>query len=228
MGWDLAHRTDVGSAWDCVRESAPDLVLLDLNLPGQRGEELCRRLRSAPETARLPIALFVHWSCPQDVVSGLAAGANYVVAKDLLARPESWQARLREILANRDGLEPVVAVNYHHKAFLPGPPLKALEALNRALRHPPLRQLGPDVVRFVLCQAVTEVAGEDQCLWLDAGGVALDVGHVAQVASSDAVAAVAVAVAGQLQRLFGTEASKPVRDALREAIDCLGDDPVSP
>src|SRR5690348_4653339 len=58
LGLEVLQRADVASAWDCARAAAPDLVLLDLNLGGERGEGLCRRLRAAPETARVPVALF--------------------------------------------------------------------------------------------------------------------------------------------------------------------------
>jgi CheY-like chemotaxis protein len=221
VGWEVTHRADVASAWDCVRQAAPDLVLLDLNLLGERGEELCRRVRAAPETARLPVALFVHWGCPEDVVSGLEAGADYVVAKDLLAQPEAWQSRLREILAPGDGLEGAASVKCQCNALLPQAPLGALEALNRALRHPLMRQLGSDVVRHVLRRAVAASVGGDGGRWLEADGLALDVRYVAAAGSGEAVAALTAAVDGQLQRLLGTEASAPVREALRGAIERL-------
>ena len=99
MGLDVIHRPDVASAWECLRETHPDLILLDLNLLGERGEALCRRVRACPETVNIPIALFTHWDRPEDISSGLEAGGDYVVSKDLITRPEAWQARLREILA---------------------------------------------------------------------------------------------------------------------------------
>jgi DNA-binding response OmpR family regulator len=99
MGLDVTHRSDVASAWECLRDTPPDLILLDLNLLGERGEALCRRVRACSETANIPIALFTHWDRPEDINSGLEAGGDYVVCKDLLTRPEAWQARLRVILA---------------------------------------------------------------------------------------------------------------------------------
>ncbi len=218
-GWEVSHRTDVASAWDDLRAAAPDLILLDLNLLGERGEALCRRVRSDPATAHLRIALFVQWACAEDVVSGLEAGADYVVAKDLLGRPEAWQARLREILGDCDGPRTAGPVDYGGKVLLPQPPFEAVEALNRALRHPLLRELGPDVVRLVLRRAADRIG--DGGRWLEAGGLALDVRHVAAAASGEAVARLAAAVAEQLQRLLGTEASAPAREALRGAVDAL-------
>lgn len=225
-GFDVTHRPDVASAWEALGGERPDLILLDLNLPGERGEALCRRVRADPRTAHLPIALFAHWDCPGDVVSGLEAGGDYVVSKDLLARPEAWQARLREILAPADGLPGTVSLSCQRNNLLPRPPLEGVEALNRALRHPLVRQLGSDVVRLVLCRAVRRAGaaapGEgDVGRWLLPDGLALDVGHVVAAVPTAAVAALAGAVAEQLDRLLGTEAGAPVRDVLSAAVDRL-------
>ncbi len=194
LGLEVLHRADVASAWECVRETPPDLVLLDLNLTGERGEELCRRIRLASETACLPLALFVQLGCTEDVVSGLEAGADYLVSKDLLARPEEWQARVSEILGDRNDL-----------LLQPSP--EALADLNRALRHPRLRSLGSDVLRFILRRAA-EASGVQQ--WLGSDGLSLDIRHGA----ATAVIAFVVAVTEQLQRLLGSEA---VREALSGA-----------
>jgi len=223
MGLEVTHRADVASAWDCVRQAPPDLILLDLNLPGERGEALCRRVRAAPDTAGLPIALFVHWGCPEDVASGLDAGADYVVSKDLLARPAAWQARLREILGSGDGLAPIASIRCQRNDLLPQPPLQGMDTLNRALHHPLVRQLGPDVVRLVLRRAVrcagngTAPGAGEADRWLQRDGLAVDV-RLAATAPAGAVAALAAAVAEQLQRLLGTEASLPVREALAAAV----------
>jgi CheY-like chemotaxis protein len=224
MGVDVTHRPDVASAWDCVCAGPPDLVLLDLNLVGERGEGLCRRVRSAPETARLPVALFVAWGAGADVASGLEAGADYVLSKDLLARPEAWQARLGEILAGDGGLTQRLSVSCQRNSPLPHPLPASLAALNRALRHPALRQLGPDVLRLVLRRAVRRAApdGEDTRSWLEPDGLALDVERVAGRAPGGIVAGVALAVADQLQRLLGTEVSTPACAALRAAADIQG------
>jgi CheY-like chemotaxis protein len=220
MGLEVAQRPDVASAWGCVRDAPPDLILLDLNLPGERGEALCRRVRAHVETAHLRIALFTSWDRPEDVVSGLEAGGEYVVSKDLLARPEAWQARLREILAAGAGSGGAVSINCQWNDLLPQPPPDGVEALNRVLRHPRLRGLGPDVVRLVLHRAVGRAGGGR---WLRPDGLALDAAHVATAASGRAVATFAAAVAEQLDRLLGAEAGAPVREALGAAVDRLSE-----
>ena len=147
-------------------------------------------------------------------MSGLEAGADYLVSKDLLARPEEWQARVREILAARAGLAGAVSLSCQRNDLLPQPSPEAVVALNRALRHPLLRQLGSDVVRLVLRRA----AGRNCRRWLEPDGLALDGRLVAASATAGAVAAFAAGVTEQLQRLLGNEAAAPVRDALAAAL----------
>jgi CheY-like chemotaxis protein len=220
MGLEVAHRPDVPSAWDWLRRGRPDLILLDLNLPGERGEELCRRLRAAPETSRLPVALFAHWGCRGDILAGLEAGADYVVSKDLLARPDAWQARLREILEPGNGLRAGHSLSWQRHDLLPPVAPEVVSALNSALGHPLLHQLGSDVVRFALRRAAGRAGGaapgEDVSRWLRPDGLALDASRAA--AAPTALVAFAVAVMDQMERLFGTEGSAPVRQGLGAAV----------
>jgi two-component system phosphate regulon response regulator PhoB len=74
-----------------LKETTPDLVLLDWVLPGLSGIELCRRLRRAPATKTLPIIMLTARSDEMDKVCGLEMGADDYVTKpfsvnELLAR----------------------------------------------------------------------------------------------------------------------------------------------
>jgi two-component system phosphate regulon response regulator PhoB len=64
-----------------LREAAPDLVILDWMLPGVSGIELCRRLRSRPETRQLPIIMLTARGEESERVRGLATGADDYVVK---------------------------------------------------------------------------------------------------------------------------------------------------
>jgi two-component system phosphate regulon response regulator PhoB len=64
-----------------LRESPPDLVVLDWMLPGVSGIELCRRLRSRSETADLPIIMLTARGEETERVRGLATGADDYVVK---------------------------------------------------------------------------------------------------------------------------------------------------
>ncbi len=75
----------------CLKEGAPDLVILDWMLPGLSGIELCRRLRSRPDTRQLPIIMLTARGEESERVRGLSTGADDYIVKpfsipELLAR----------------------------------------------------------------------------------------------------------------------------------------------
>jgi two-component system, OmpR family, phosphate regulon response regulator PhoB len=74
-----------------LRETLPDLVVLDWMLPGLSGIELCRRLRARPETKALPIIMLTARGEESERVRGLATGADDYIVKpfsvpELIAR----------------------------------------------------------------------------------------------------------------------------------------------
>ncbi|MEO1200412.1 MAG: phosphate regulon transcriptional regulator PhoB [Pseudomonadota bacterium] len=64
-----------------LRETTPDLLLLDWMLPGISGIELCRRLRSKPETERLPVIMLTARGEENERIRGLSTGADDYVVK---------------------------------------------------------------------------------------------------------------------------------------------------
>jgi two-component system, OmpR family, phosphate regulon response regulator PhoB len=81
-----------------LRESIPDLVILDWMLPGVSGIELCRRLRSRPETRQLPIVMLTARGEESERVRGLSTGADDYIVKpfsvpELLARVQALMRR---------------------------------------------------------------------------------------------------------------------------------------
>jgi len=74
-----------------LKEGSPDLVILDWMLPGLSGIELCRRLRSRPDTRQLPIIMLTARGEESERVRGLSTGADDYIVKpfsipELLAR----------------------------------------------------------------------------------------------------------------------------------------------
>ncbi len=59
----------------------PDLVVLDVNLPGRAGFEVCRLLRQGKETGSLPVILLTARAAESDRAEGLAAGADAYLVK---------------------------------------------------------------------------------------------------------------------------------------------------
>jgi DNA-binding response OmpR family regulator len=62
-------------------EITPDLILLDVNMPGYDGIEVCHRLRSDARFARTPIVMLTAATRPDDVRRGLDAGATEYLTK---------------------------------------------------------------------------------------------------------------------------------------------------
>ncbi|HUE65738.1 MAG TPA: PleD family two-component system response regulator [Rhizomicrobium sp.] len=63
-------------------QGAPDIVLLDVMMPGMDGFEVCRRIKSNPRTAHVPVVMVTALDQPSDRVAGLEAGAD-----DFLTKP---------------------------------------------------------------------------------------------------------------------------------------------
>jgi two-component system phosphate regulon response regulator PhoB len=79
-----------------LKERTPDLVILDWMLPGLSGIELCRRLRTRPETKQLPIIMLTARGEESERVRGLATGADDYIVKPFSV-PE-LSARVRALL----------------------------------------------------------------------------------------------------------------------------------
>jgi two-component system phosphate regulon response regulator PhoB len=79
-----------------LRESAPDLVVLDWMLPGLSGIELCRRLRARPETKALPVIMLTARGEESERIRGLTTGADDYIVKPFSV-PE-LVARVRALL----------------------------------------------------------------------------------------------------------------------------------
>jgi DNA-binding response OmpR family regulator len=95
-GLDVEEASDGAEALDKLRAFAPDLVVLDLMLPGMPGLEVCQRLRSRAETAQLPIMVVSAKSNASDKALGLAMGADDYVTKPF--SPRELLARVRAAL----------------------------------------------------------------------------------------------------------------------------------
>jgi len=78
----------------------PDLIILDLMLPGLSGLEICKRLRERPETARIPILMLTAKASEADRVVGLEMGADDYLTKPF--SPRELVARVKAILRRSD------------------------------------------------------------------------------------------------------------------------------
>ena len=99
-GFDVTTVDNGLAALDSAREVAPDLVVLDVMMPGMSGIDVCRELRGDSSTAGLPIILLTARAQEGDVEVGFGAGADDYVVKpfsprELVSRVEAVLARMR-------------------------------------------------------------------------------------------------------------------------------------
>ncbi|WP_017607939.1 response regulator transcription factor [Nocardiopsis xinjiangensis] len=92
-GWAVAPAQDGEEGLALFEQKAPELVVLDLMLPGIDGLEACRRLR---ERAQVPIIMLTARGEDLDVIGGLEAGADDYVVKPV--QPTVLDARIRAVL----------------------------------------------------------------------------------------------------------------------------------
>ena len=115
--YEVLTANDGPSALAAVNEHNPDLVLLDVMMPGMDGYEVCERIKQNPETTHIPVVMVTALSDREERVRGLAAGADDFLTKPvvdttLFARVRSLvrlkrmldQWRLREETTRKLGL----------------------------------------------------------------------------------------------------------------------------
>jgi putative two-component system response regulator len=112
LGYDVASASDGAGALAAVAERAPDIVLLDVNMPGVDGFEVCRRLKADPATRLIPIILVTALAATEDRVRGIEAGADDFITKpfvkaELEARVRSL-TRLKRYTDELDSAESVI------------------------------------------------------------------------------------------------------------------------
>jgi DNA-binding response OmpR family regulator len=88
--------SDGGKALTRARASAPDLVILDLMLPGMSGLEVCRALRADEKTTQLPIIMLTARGEESERIFGLDMGADDYIVKPF--SPNELMARVRALL----------------------------------------------------------------------------------------------------------------------------------
>src|SRR5918911_4581275 len=93
-GYEVSTAASGEQALESIAKQPPDLVLLDIMMPGISGYDVCRKLRENPATALLPIVLATSLDPNQERVKGIEAGAGDFLPKpvnpaELFARGES-------------------------------------------------------------------------------------------------------------------------------------------
>jgi len=127
QGYTITEARSGEEALEVVRKSPPDLILLDVNMPGMGGFDACRELR---ERSDVPIIMLTVKNTEKDKVHALDAGADDYVVKPF--GMEELLARIRAALRRGASLEPLAAINSpdlkidfdSRKVFVQGKPVR--------------------------------------------------------------------------------------------------------
>jgi class 3 adenylate cyclase len=108
-GYAVVTATNGPEALACIDREPPDLVLLDVMMPGMSGYEVCRKIREQPATALLPVVMVTALDPTQERVKGIEAGADDFLTKPI-HQPEIV-ARVRSLLRVKALHDELTALN---------------------------------------------------------------------------------------------------------------------
>ncbi len=195
-GYDVLTATNGPQALALARESRPDVVLLDLNMPEMDGYEVCRKLKEDETTRTIPVILYSVRDQFADVLRGLEVGAEDFIPKG--TKREEILARLQRVVHNpsRCQIPPLDLSSLDEaRAYPEAEPIARLleEAFHRHVR-PCLNQLFGVHPTFLLVERALQRAAERSPLLAHsdhgASGTALfDLHRVRSASTADVIEA---------------------------------------
>ncbi len=103
-GHEVTVAEDGPGALKAVIDSRPDLIVLDVMMPGMSGFDVCRELRARPDTTDIPVILLTAKAQESDVQTGFSSGADDYVIKPF--SPKELASRVQAVLARRTRARP--------------------------------------------------------------------------------------------------------------------------
>ena len=119
-GYEVTGLTSGEEAIKALKSGTPDLVLLDLMLPGVDGLDVCRQLKRNAQTGQIPIIMLTAKGEEADIVTGLELGADDYITKPF--SPRVMLARVRAVLRRVQGEPPAegTPLKIHELVIHPG------------------------------------------------------------------------------------------------------------
>ena len=96
-GFRVSACADGPAALAAVADEVPDLVILDLNMPGMSGLDVCRALRRDPSSSAVPVVMLTARTQESDVEASFAAGADDYIPKPF--SPREVVSRIEAVMA---------------------------------------------------------------------------------------------------------------------------------
>lgn len=157
-----------------LREAKPDLILLDIMLPGEDGVSILRALRRRPDTEKLPVILLTAKGSEYDKVIGLDSGADDYIAKpfgmmELLARVRAVLRRIQpegEAVADALRAGPISVDPRAHETFVNGQKVR-LTLKEYELLCLLMRSRGAVLTRDVLLESIWGYCTESETRTVD-------------------------------------------------------------
>jgi two-component system alkaline phosphatase synthesis response regulator PhoP len=119
-GYEVSCTTSGEKTLNLVRTETPDLIVLDLMLPGMDGLEVARRLKDNPNTKNVPIVMLTAKGEEADIVTGLELGADDYITKPF--SPRILLARVRAVLRRKEkgSQDKTSVIQIHNLVIHPG------------------------------------------------------------------------------------------------------------
>jgi two-component system phosphate regulon response regulator PhoB len=172
-GFEVEAAQDAATALQRVREHVPEVILLDLMLPDLPGTEVCRQLKAAPRTARVPVIMLTARGEELDRVVGFELGADDYIVKPFSVREVVLRVRavLRRGSADgaqkpRESIGPLKLDLEGHRCSVDGEEIE-LTALEFKLLVTFVERAGRVQTREQLLRDVWEMAGDLQTRTVD-------------------------------------------------------------
>jgi two-component system alkaline phosphatase synthesis response regulator PhoP len=94
---EVLQALDAYTGLDLVSRQDPDVIVLDIMMPGMDGLEMCQILRNSPDKADTPVVILSAKAKPEDIEAGYEAGADHYVTKPF--EPEDLALLIEKIIS---------------------------------------------------------------------------------------------------------------------------------